>query len=92
MTFEDDQSKTARKNQQKEERRLQAQKKKDRARVQKLEEEIDALENQLEEIDQALSDPEIYEDVDRAFALSKDRAQVEEDLNQKMEAWMDLSQ
>lgn len=92
LTFEDDQSKTARKNQQKEERRLQAQKKKDRVRVQKLEEEIDVLENQLEEIDQALSDPEIYEDVDRAFALSKDRAQVEEDLNQKMEAWMDLSQ
>ncbi|WBW49943.1 ABC-F family ATP-binding cassette domain-containing protein [Peptoniphilus equinus] len=83
-------TKTQRKNQAREERRTQAQTKKRREALKTLEATIAALEEELAQVDAALSDPATYDDSQQVLLLSQTRTRLDAELEDAMAAWMEV--
>jgi len=62
-----------------------------KARLGAVEAQISALERQLEEIGQALADPGLYRDGERARAIAQQRREAEQQVAWHMKEWEDLS-
>lgn len=56
-----------------------------------LEKNISLLEAEKEEIDNNLSNPDIYKDLEKVVELSKKREQIEEELNLLYDNWLDYT-
>ncbi len=73
-------SKTIDKEAQKEERKR-------RQQIEQLEQDIERLEQRSAEIEQLLCEPEVFNDIPKATALSAERDQIDVDLLELMERW-----
>ena len=82
-------SKTEIANQKKEERKKQLEKKKIQEERKKLEEEINNLELRLKIIDEELSNPKIYEDINKVNEVSNERDDITIKLEELYEKWFD---
>ena len=60
--------------------------------IRKLEEEIHRLETRNDEIDQLLSQEDVYTDVPKLMELNKEKSEIEERLLEAMEQWETLSE
>lgn len=65
---------------------------KKRQEINGLEKEITKAENKLTKIDSSLSNPDIYDDLDKIVELNKKRERIENQLNQLYEKWMSLNE
>ena len=87
LSFDEDLSKTSRKKEQIRNREIQAEKKKKKEALEKLEEKIDHLEKNLSDLDSKLADPKLYDDLEQAMALSKNRDALAQALDEAMDQW-----
>ncbi|WP_053217395.1 ABC-F family ATP-binding cassette domain-containing protein [Virgibacillus senegalensis] len=72
------------------EKELKKEKRKKERRIQEIEQEIESIEKRVEEIDELLCDPEVYQDHEQALALTEENAQHQERLEKLMEEWEEL--
>ncbi len=63
-----------------------------RKKINALENEISTLETELESVDKDLSNPQIYEKLERVVELSKKREEIEESLNSLYESWLEYTE
>ncbi|TJX14907.1 ABC-F family ATP-binding cassette domain-containing protein [Tissierella creatinini] len=63
-----------------------------RKKINALENEISSLETELESVDKDLSNPQIYETLERVVELSKKREEIEERLNRLYAMWMEYTE
>ncbi len=65
----------------------QKEEKKRRQQIEQLEQDIERLEQRSAEIEQLLCEPEVFNDIPKATALSAERDQIDVDLLELMERW-----
>jgi ATP-binding cassette subfamily F protein 3 len=58
--------------------------------IAKMEEEIHNLENEIQQIQEQLCQPEVYEDLNRAIELKAKLEQLEKELAEKTDQWVEL--
>ena len=63
-----------------------------RAVIKKIEAEINALEKEIENIDNTLCNPEIYENHEEILAFSKKREELNDNLNELYDKWIKLTE
>lgn len=88
---EEGKTKTQIKLEKKKEREAQLVDKNRRKLILDLEKNISLLEAEKEEVDNNLSNPDIYKDLEKVVELSKKREQIEEELNLLYDNWLDYT-
>lgn len=87
-----EQTKTARRQHQKETRDLTRRLQTQRRALEKVEKQIETLEGELASIDADFEDPALYEDYDGVELLTARRAKVQHDLDEALARWESLSE
>ena len=83
-------NKTREKKEQKKEREKIRESQKLKRDIKNIEDNIDKLELEIEDIDEKLSDPKIYDEPDKAISLGQKRAELKEKIDRLMEEWEEL--
>lgn len=96
IIYEDDEefskTKTQIKLEKKKEKEALVQDRNKRKKIKDLENEISSLETDMDHVDNELSNPEIYEDLDFVVELTKKREEIEENLNSLYEVWIEFTE
>ena len=96
VIYEDDEefskTKTQIKLEKKKEKEALVQDRNKRKKIKDLENEISSLETDMDHVDNELSNPEIYEDLDFVVELTKKREEIEENLNSLYEVWIEFTE
>lgn len=76
----------------KEEKQLQSERRKIARRIDELEETIEALELEVEQLEEKMAKPEIYQDHEKALELTNYSSEVKQKVEQLMEEWTALQE
>ncbi|OZU87372.1 multidrug ABC transporter ATP-binding protein [Virgibacillus indicus] len=76
----------------KEEKQLQSEKRRKQRLITELEEKIDMLELELAALEEKMTEPEVYQDHEKALELTKQSADLKQELEQLMEEWTALQE
>lgn len=92
QTTETIQKTDERKNSFKAEKQRQSEKRKTQRRIAELEELIDTQELEIEKIEKEMTEPEVYQDHEKALELTNQAAEVKQHIEQLMEEWTALQE
>jgi len=80
------------KNRFKEEKQLQSERRKKQRRIAKLEETIDNCELEIQQLEERMTEPEIYEDHEKAFEINQQINELKKKTEELMEEWGELQE
>ncbi|GFN35048.1 ABC-F family ATP-binding cassette domain-containing protein [Tepidimicrobium xylanilyticum] len=89
---EDFKTKTQIKLERKKEREKLAQEKKRKEEIFAIEKSIEEMEGRIEELDELLCDPELYEDPDKVVELTKQREKLQQELDSLYDTWIKITE
>ncbi|WP_106494752.1 ABC-F family ATP-binding cassette domain-containing protein [Lentibacillus sp. Marseille-P4043] len=76
----------------KEEKKLRSEQRKKERKITELEDTIEQRENELAELEQKMTEPEIYQDHEKALELTKQTGEIKQEIEQLMEEWTALQE
>ncbi|MGY0694888.1 ABC-F family ATP-binding cassette domain-containing protein [Virgibacillus sp. FSP13] len=76
----------------KEEKKLRSEQRKKERKIAELENTIEQRENELAELEQKMTEPEIYQDHEKALELTKQTGEIKQEVEQLMEEWTALQE
>ncbi len=85
-------TKTQVKQEQKKEKKALIEEREEKKKLKKLEEDIEKLENEIEGIDQILSNPSIYDDHGEVIKITLKREKLSEELNSLYNFWIEVNE